>query len=213
MDPLSDYISSLFAREDDVLLSLREEGDRSGLPPAAISPEVGRLLQVLLRSVGAQRILEVGTLGGYSAIWMARALPPGGHVVTIECEPTHVAFAKRAVDRAQLSEVIEIREGRALDLLPALDGERFDVTLLDADPAPLPTYLDWALRLTRVGGLIIADGALRGVRAPADRDDDATRGVREFTRRFASDPRITGIIIPSHGGIAVGVVGPAKGGP
>jgi predicted O-methyltransferase YrrM len=204
MDPLSDYIASLFAREDDVLLSLREEADRSGLPPTAISPEVGRLLQVLLKSIAAERVLEVGTLGGYSAIWMARALPPNGKVVTIEREAMHARFARRVVQRAGLDSVIEVVEGRALDLLPAFDGEQFDAIFLDADAAPLPTYLDWALRLTRGGGLILADDALRGARGA---DDDDARGVREFSRRFASDPRITGIIVPTHGGMAIGLVG------
>jgi predicted O-methyltransferase YrrM len=207
VDRVSRYIASLFAPEDALLVALREEADRSGLPPTSISPEIGRFLQVLLSAVAATRVLEVGTLGGYSAIWMARALPAEGTLVTIERDEHHAAFAERYIRRAGLSGVVSVRCGRALDVLPALDGERFDAIFLDADKQPLPTYLEWALRLVRPGGLIIADNALLGGRA-ADRAaaDGDTAAVREFNRRFATEPRITGIIVPAHDGLAVGVV-------
>jgi predicted O-methyltransferase YrrM len=208
MDPIGAYISSLFAVEDPLLLELRDEADRAGLPPIAISADTGRLLQVMLRAVGALRVLEIGTLGGYSAIWMARVLPPDGRLLSLEIEPAHAAFARRYFERAELADRIEVRVGRAVDLLPTLDGQLFDVAFLDADKAPLPTYLDWALRLVRPGGLIIADNALRGGRVMDERvTDDSTRGVREFNRRFAAHPRVTGIIVPTHDGVAIGVVG------
>ena len=206
-DPIGSYVSALFAPEDETLLALREEADRTGLPPIAISADTGRLLQVLLRAIGARRVLEVGTLGGYSAIWMARALPADGHLLSLEMDDRHVAFARRYIERAGVETLVDVRVGRALDVLPSLDGERFDAVFLDADKAPLPTYLEWALRLVRRGGLIIADNALWGGRVyDPSVDDEATRGVREFNRRFASDPRITGIIVPTHDGVAVGVV-------
>src|SRR5690349_4058528 len=123
-DRAGDYIVGLFGAEDELLASLREEADRTGLPPIAISADEGRLLQVLLTSIGARRVLEVGTLGGYSAICMARALPPGGKLLSIEIEDKHAAFARRYVERAALTDRIEVRLGRALDVLPALDGER-----------------------------------------------------------------------------------------
>jgi predicted O-methyltransferase YrrM len=206
-DEVEEYLTSLFGREDEALLSLREEADRTGLPPIAVSPDTGRLLQVLLRAVGARCVLEVGTLGGYSAIWMARALPPDGRLVTIELDEAHAAFACRHLERAGVSDRVDVRVGRALDLLPSLDGERFDAIFLDADKEPLPTYLDWALRLVRSGGLVIADNALWGGRVVDRRvDDEATRGVREFNRRLATDPRITGIVVPTGDGVAVGVV-------
>ncbi|HEX3868194.1 MAG TPA: O-methyltransferase, partial [Gemmatimonadaceae bacterium] len=176
------------------------------LPPIAISADEGRLLQVLLVAINARRVLEVGTLGGYSAICMARALPPAGRVTSIEIDPAHAAFARRYVDRAGLSERVEIREGRALDVLPALDGERYDAMFLDADKEPLPTYFDWALRLVRPGGLIIGDNALWGGRVYENDDDATTRAVREFNRRMASDPRVLSIIVPTHDGVAVAVV-------
>lgn len=207
-DGTSDYLAALFAPEDSTLLALREEADRSGLPPISISPDEGRLLQVLLRAVGARRVLEVGTLGGYSAIWMARALPPDGRLLTLEIEPGHAEFARRHLARAGVADRVEVRVGRALDLLPALDGERFDAVFLDADKEPLPTYFDWALRLLRPGGVLIADNALWGGRVLDGRvDDDATRAVREFNRRLATDPRVTGIVVPTHDGVGIGIVG------
>jgi predicted O-methyltransferase YrrM len=206
-DRVGDYVSRLFAAEDEVLASLREEADRTGLPPISISADTGRLLQVLLLAIGARRVLEVGTLGGYSAIWMARALPADGRLVSIELDPRHAEFAARYIRRAGCDGAVEIRVGRALDVLAALDGERFDAIFLDADKEPLPTYFEWGLRLVRRGGLIIADNALWGGRVVDDRvDDDATRGVRELNRRMATDPRVAGILVPTHDGVAVGVV-------
>jgi caffeoyl-CoA O-methyltransferase len=206
-DKAGEYISGLFGAEDELLASLREEADRTGLPPIAISADEGRLLQVLLTAIGARRVLEVGTLGGYSAICMARALPPGGKLLTIEIDEGHAAFARRYIERAALSDRVEIRVGRALDVLPSLDGERFDAVFLDADKEPLPTYFEWGLRLVRPSGLLIGDNALWGGRVYENENaDDRTRGVREFNRRMATDPRVLGIIVPTHDGVAVAVV-------
>jgi predicted O-methyltransferase YrrM len=212
-DGTGDYLAALFAPEDETLLALREDADRNGLPPISISPDEGRLLQVLLRAVGARRVLEVGTLGGYSAIWMARALPRDGRVLTLEIEPKHADFARRYLVRAGVADRVEVRVGRALDILPALDGERFDAVFLDADKEPLPTYFEWALRLLRPGGLLVADNALWGGKVLDDRvHDDATRAVREFNRRLATDPRITGIVVPTHDGVGIGIVAGAPAG-
>jgi caffeoyl-CoA O-methyltransferase len=206
-DPAGEYIAGLFAREDDLLASLREEADRSGLPPISITPDEGRLLQVLLTAIGARRVLEVGTLGGYSAIWMARALSPTGSLLSLEIDAGHADFARRYLRRAGLEPRVEIRVGRALDLLPALDGEKFDAMFIDADKEPLPTYFDWGLRLVRPGGLLIADNALWGGRVfDPTIEDSATSGVREFNRRLATDPRVTGIVVPTHDGVAIAVV-------
>jgi predicted O-methyltransferase YrrM len=206
-DRAGDYIAGLFGVEDELLASLREEADRTGLPPISISADEGRLLQVLLTSIRARNVLEVGTLGGYSAICMARALPAASRLLTIEIDEQHAEFARRYVQRAELSDRIEVRVGRALDVLPSLDGEQFDAMFLDADKEPLPTYFEWALRLVRPGGLIIGDNALWGGRVySADENDERTRGVREFNRRLATDPRVLGIIVPTHDGVAVAVV-------
>ena len=206
-DRAGDYIVGLFGAEDELLASLREEADRTGLPPIAISADEGRLLQVLLTAINARRVLEVGTLGGYSAICMARALPPGGRLVSIEINEDHASFARRYIAHAGLTDRVEVRVGRALDVLPALDGERFDAVFLDADKEPLPTYFEWGLRLVRPGGLIIGDNALWGGRVyENDETDDKTTGVREFNRRMATDPRVLSIIVPTHDGVAVAVV-------
>jgi len=210
VDHLSEYIVSLFAPEDELLGALREEADRTGLPPSSISPDAGRFLQVLLHAVRARRVLEVGTLGGYSAIWMARALPPDGRLVSIERDAHYAAFAERYVERAGLSAVVNVRRGRALDLLPSLDGEEFDLAFLDADRAPLLVYFEWALRLVRPGGLIVAHNALLGGRVAnheARDDDEDLRGVRTFNARIASDARVTSILIPAYDGFVVAVVG------
>ena len=206
-DRVDEYIASLFARDDDVLAALREAADREGLPPISISAVTGRLLQILLCAVRAERVLEVGTLGGYSGIWMARALPASGRLVTIELDERHAEFARGYFARAGLESRIDLRVGRALDVLPAFDGERFDAIFLDADKEPLPTYFDWALRLLRPGGLLIADNALWGGRVlDPETADEGTRGIREFNRRLASDQRVTGTIVPVGDGLAVGVV-------
>ena len=209
MDHLSDYIIGLFAPEDEVLAALREEADRTGLPPASVSPDAGRFLQVLLRAASASRVLEVGTLGGYSAIWMARALPPDGVLVTIERDDRYAAFAERYVERAGLARVVAVRRGRALDVLPALDGQEFDLVFLDADRAPLPTYLEWALRLVRPGGLIVAHNALlagRVASAGAAADDEDVRAAREFNARIATDARLSSILVPAYDGLVVAAV-------
>src|SRR5947209_3846123 len=206
-DRTGDYISSLFAPEDELLVSLREEADRTGLPPISVSADEGRLLQVLLASIGARRVLEVGTLGGYSAIWMARAQPADGELVSIEIEPRHAEFARRYIERAGLSDRVEIRVGRALDVLPSLDGEQFDAVFIDADKEPMPTYFEWAVRLLRPGGLVIADNTLWGGKVFDDAEnDEKTKAVREFNRRMASDPRILSILVPTHDGVAIGVI-------
>jgi len=206
-DRVDEYIASLFARDDDVLAALREAADREGLPPISISAVTGRLLQILLSAIGATRVLEVGTLGGYSAIWMARGLPEAGRLVTIEVDERHAEFARRYFARAGLDHRIDLRIGRALDVLPAFDGERFDAIFLDADKEPLPTYFDWALRLLRPGGLLIADNALWGGRVlDPETADEGTKGVREFNQRMANDDRVRGTIVPVGDGLAVGVV-------
>jgi len=210
VDHLSEYSVTLFAPEDELLGALREEADRSGFPPASIAPDAGRFLQVLLRTIAARRVLEVGTLGGYSAIWMARALPAGSSLVTIERNDRFAAFAERYVERAGLASVVTVRRGRALDVLPSLDGEEFDFVFLDGDRVPLPTYLDWALRLVRPGGMIAAYNALLGgrvVTAGLNVEDEELRALREFNLRIANDPRLTSILVPAYDGLVVAVVG------
>ena len=206
-DQINEYITGLFAQEDELLRELRDEAARAGLPAISVPPETARFLQVLVQASNASRVLEVGTLGGYSAIWMARAMGEGGSILSLEIDPEHASFARRYIERAGLSHAIEVRVGPALQLLPTLDGEKFDIVFLDADKEPLPTYLDWALRLLRPGGLVIADNTLRGgkVADPAE-NDDQLRAIREFNRKLASNSRLTALVVPIGDGVAVGVV-------
>lgn len=206
---LSGYTRRLFAREDEVLEELRYEIARQELPEIYISPEQGRLLQVLLASVEARAVLEIGTLGGYSAIWMARALPPDGVLVTIENREERAAFARDFVGRAGLEAVIQVRVGEALNVLKRLDDEdaRFDAVFIDADKERYGEYLDWALALVRPGGLILGDNAYQAGRiVDDDPDSEAVAAMQAFNERLADDPRLVSTIIPIRDGLTVSVV-------
>lgn len=208
-DGLSGYVRHLFAREDTVLEELRQESGRRGLPEISISAEVGRLLQVLLAASGARRVLEIGTLAGYSAIWMARALPPDGRVVSLEIDQDRAELARSYVERAGLGERVEIRCGDAADLLPELEraGARFDAVFIDADKESYGTYLDHALVLVRPSGLILADNAFWSGRVlEPDPEDESTRAVQAFNRRLAEDRRLIATLLPVRDGLAVAVV-------
>jgi caffeoyl-CoA O-methyltransferase len=203
------YVEHLFAPEDSILDELRRESERRGLPAISISAEVGRLLQVLLAAAGARRVLEIGTLGGYSAIWMARALPEAGHVLSLEIDPERAELARSFVARAGLQDRIEIRTGDALAVLPELGraGERFDAIFIDADKESYGTYLDHALALVRPGGLILADNAFRsGAVLEPEPDEEGTRAVQRFNRRLAGDERLLATVVPVRDGVAVAVV-------
>ena len=201
------YVKELFAPEDDLLRELRAAIAESDLPEIYISPDEGRLLQVLLRAVGARRVLELGTLGGYSAIWMARALPPDGRLITVEKRPSHAELARRFIERAGLSDRIEVRVGEATQLFPKLgEAGPFDVVFIDADKRGYPRYLEWSAEHVRPGGLVIADNAFFHGRVLDEGTDDADAlGIQEFNRRVAQSPDFTSIVVPTRDGVAVAV--------
>ena len=208
LDPVqvAEYVRALFAPEDDLLRELRVEAEQRGLPQIQISPEEGRLLQVLLTAARAGRVLEIGTLAGYSAIWMARALPQGGRLVTIEIEPAHAELAREFVTRAGLADVVDVRTGDARVLLEELDDkEPFDACFIDADKSGYPVYLQHALRLVRSGGLILGDNALWSGRVLREPESDETRAMQAFNQRLAQ-PDLLGTIVPVRDGLAVAVV-------
>lgn len=210
---LSGYVRRLFAGEDELLEELRYEISRQGLPEIYVSSEVGRLLQVLLASIGARRVLEIGTLGGYSAIWMARGLPADGRLLTVEIDPRRAAFARDFIARAELDAVVDVRVGDARAVLQELvdaGAEPFDAVFIDADKESYVEYLDRSLELVRPGGLIIADNAFREGRVLDDEPDDATRGIQAYNDRIAADDRLASTIIPVRDGVAVSVVGAAR---
>jgi predicted O-methyltransferase YrrM len=176
--------------------------DAAGLPPHAVAPNQGKLLQLLARAVRARRILEVGTLGGISAIWMARALPPNGQLVTLEADARHAAVARANVARAGLEGIVEVRVGPALDSLARLVAEAgppFDLIFLDADKPNNPQYLAWSLRLARRGTLLVADNVVRGGAVAAADDDPSAAGVRRFLALLAAEPRVSATAIQTVG--------------
>jgi predicted O-methyltransferase YrrM len=209
------YLAELFAPPEPALEAALADATAAGLPPHEVSPTQGKLLELLPRLQGARTILELGTLGGYSTIWLARALPAGGRLVTLEAEPRYAEVARRNVERAGLAEVVEIRVGAALETLPQLAAEGrgpFDLVFLDADKAGNPDYLAWALRLTRRGSLIVADNVVRGgAVADAGSRDPSVRGVRRFLELLAAEPRVTATAIQTvgakgHDGFALALV-------
>ena len=199
------YIEKLFAREDEVLTALRDAMRERSLPEIYISAMEGRFLQVLLRAVNARRVLEIGTLGGYSAIWMARALPDNGRLLSLELDPARADLAREYIDRAGLSGVVEVRTGDARAILAEFDDERFDVCFIDADKGGYPEYLTHAVRLVRPGGLILGDNALWSGKVAAEAADDDTRAIQEFNRRLAG-PDFVATILPIRDGLAVAVL-------
>ncbi len=204
-DALTAYVRELFAPEDAILRRIRERHARDGLPDIFISPEEARIIQVLLFAVRARRVLEVGTLGGYSGVWIARALPNDGALVTIERDPERAAVARDGFRAAGLLERVRIVESEALPALRSLDPP-FDAVFLDADKEPLADYFGEAVRLTRVGGLVLCDNTLSKGRVvdPEDRGGDV-EGIREYNRRSASDPRLRSALIPVRDGLTVSV--------
>lgn len=198
---LADYLAARFAREDAALAAVRARHETADLPKIHISAEEGAILHLLVRLVGARRVLELGSLGGYSGVWLARALPPGGKLVTIEGDERHAVYAREAFETAKVGDRVEVIEGAALDVLPTLTGS-FDAIFLDADKAPLPTYLEQAMRLLRVGGLLLCDNTfMHGKVADAAVDTEDVRGMRAFNDLVAADPRLVATVIPVRDGL------------
>jgi predicted O-methyltransferase YrrM len=192
------YVEGLFVPPDEALEAALRDSRDAGLPEINVSPNEGRLLQLFAELVGARRILEIGTLGGYSAIHFARALPEDGNLLSLELEQRHAEVARSNVKRAGLSESVEVRVGDARDLLAALaeDGEGpFDLVFIDADKEGYPEYLDWSLRLSRPGSLILADNTIRGG-SVLDPKDASARATRRFNERVAANPGLSGIVLP-----------------
>lgn len=202
------YVAELFAPEDEVLVELRHAMSEAALPQIYISAEEGKLLQVLLRAIGAKHVLELGTLGGYSAIWIGRALPPGGRLVTIEKRADRAELAREYISRAGLADRVEVMVGEADRLLEELAAQApFDAAFIDADKQGYPRYLEWCAVHVRPGGLVIADNALKGGRVlERDSRDPEVLGIQEFNRRVARDSRFTSIVVPTRDGVAIALV-------
>lgn len=209
---VDDYFSDLLAPSDDLLAAALAENEAGGLPAHDVSATQGKMLALFARMCSATRILEIGTLGAYSTIWMARALPLGGKVVTIEYSENHAQIARQNIERAGLTDVIDLHVGKALDVLPLLDGP-FDMIFIDADKPNNPGYIRWALRLSRPGTVIIGDNVVRGGAVADPTSEDANvKGVRQFLEIIANEPRLDATAIQTVGekgwdGFALAIVG------
>ncbi|WP_137989533.1 O-methyltransferase [Streptomyces vilmorinianum] len=188
------YFTDLLVPADDALAATLADSTAAGLPEIAVAPNQGKLLNLLVTMQGARTVLEIGTLGGYSTIWMARALPADGRMISLEYNPTHADVARANIARAGLDKIVEVRTGAALDTLPQLETEGagpFDFVFIDADKANNPHYVAWALKLSRPGTVIVVDNVVRGGKVlDADSDDPATTGTREMFELVSREPRL-----------------------
>jgi predicted O-methyltransferase YrrM len=209
------FIADLFVNPDPVLDSAMLASEKAGLPEIEVSPSYGKLLFLLTKMIGARRILEIGTLGGYSTIWMARALPEGGRLISLEFDPKHADVARKNIERAGFAKKVEVRVGKALDSLPKIEaaGEGpFDLIFLDADKPNNPAYFEWALKLSRKGSLIVADNVVRlGQLIDGKSTDPSVKGVRHFMEVIARDKRVSATAIQTvgvkgHDGFALALV-------
>ncbi|WP_437970928.1 O-methyltransferase [Sorangium sp. So ce260] len=209
------YITDLLVQPDAALDAALEASAAAGLPPINVAPNQGKLLHLLARIHGARSILEIGTLGGYSTIWLARALPAGGRLITLESEPKHADVARANLERAGLADLVELRLGRALDTLPGLAAEGrgpFDLIFIDADKPSNPDYFAWALKLSRRGSVIVIDNVVRrGAVVDPESADPNVQGVRRLHELLAAERRVSATAIQTVGskgydGLAVALV-------
>jgi predicted O-methyltransferase YrrM len=212
---VDDYISELFVPSDPALEAALNASTEAGLPAINVAANQGKLLMLLARIRGARRILEIGTLGGYSTIWLGRALPPGGRLITLEFQAKHAEVARANIARAGLADVIDVRVGRAVDSLAALAAagvEPFDFVFIDADKPGYVDYLDWSLKLTHPGSVIVADNVVRkGAIVDANSSDPDVQGMRRFNERLAAERRVDATQIQTVGtkgydGLAIALV-------
>ena len=209
------WICDHAVHSDEALRAAAEASAAGGLPQIQVDPTIGKLLNLLARMVGAQRILEIGTLGGYSTIWLARALAEDGRLITLEANPDYAKVAERNIAEAGLREVVDLRVGPALDALPKIldAGEGpFDLVFIDADKSNQDKYLSWALELTRVGSVIVGDNVVRDGRVLDQKtEDESIRGIQRFMELISAEPRIDATAIQTVGskgwdGFALGLV-------
>lgn len=192
------YIDSLFVREDDQLRAITERAEAAGLPDIQVSPGQGKLLYLLARMAGARRVLELGTLAGYSTVWLLRAVGENGHVTSVDIDPKHTEVARESVAAAGFSERCELITGRALDILPGLHGP-FDLVFLDANKDGYPAYLRHAVRLLRPGGILVADNVVRRGEVLSPAMDPMAIGAAAFNQALAEHPGLEAIILQQVG--------------
>lgn len=208
---VDDYLGEVFVPADPALDAAVKASQAAGLPEIAVAPNQGKLLNLLARLTGARSILEIGTLGGYSTIWLARALPADGHLLTLEFDPKHAEVATANIAAAGLGDLVEVRVGAALDTLPSVEGP-FDMVFVDADKINLPHYFEWALRLTKPGSLIVIDNVIRkGAVVDPSSTDPSVIGVRALNELLAKEPRVDATSLQTvgakgHDGLTIALV-------
>ncbi|MFD5245571.1 O-methyltransferase [Amycolatopsis sp. NPDC058340] len=196
---VDDYLSGVLVPSDPALEGARQASDEAGLPSIAVAPNQGKLLNLMARMIGARSILEIGTLGGYSTIWLARALPPQGRLVTLEYDPKHAEVARGNIEAAGLGGLVDVRVGKALDLLPSVEGP-IDLAFIDADKANNPAYFEASLKLVRPGGVIVVDNVVRGgAVTDAASEDPNIQGIRRLHEMIAAEPRVDATAIQTVG--------------
>ncbi len=214
-ESVDQYINDLLVDEDEALIATEISIKESDIPQISISRNQGKFLQILARLCNAKKILEVGTLAGYSTIWLARALPKDGRLITLEFDPKHARVAQTNITRAGLDPIVDIRVGKALDTLPQIDQEGigpFDFIFIDADKSPYTEYFEWALKLSRKGSLIVVDNVIReGKVLDPKSSDEMVKGVQRFNAALAKNTAVTATIIQTvgtkeHDGMAIAIV-------
>ena len=213
---VDDFVAGLLAPQDEGLEAAVAASREAGLPEIQVSPPQARLLSILARSIGARTVLEFGTLGGYSTIWLARALGPDGRLITLEASPDYAGVASASIARAGLGDIVDVRVGPALETLPALEAEGawpYDLVFIDADKVHTPDYFAWSLERTRPGGLIVADNVVRGgTLAEVGSGDETIEAQRRLHEMIAADPRVEATTIQTVGskgydGFTIALVG------
>jgi len=213
-ESVDDYVSGLFGDEDEALRKTVKSIKDENIPQISVSANQGKFLQVLARLCNAKKIVEIGTLAGYSTIWMARALPKSGKLISLELDPHHAEVAKRNISAAGLSDIVDIRLGKAMDSLQQLikeDAGPFDMIFIDADKPPYKEYFELSLKLARPGTLIIADNVIRDGKVLLDKTDEMAEGAKRFNAALAGNNAVTATIIQTvgtkeHDGMAIAVV-------
>jgi predicted O-methyltransferase YrrM len=200
---VDDYISNLLAPQDQILMETIASLDKAGMPQHSISANQGKFLQIMMQACNAKKVLELGTLGGYSTIWMARALPAAGKVITIEANGHHSIVAKKNISNAGLLDKVDLRVGKALDILPQLLSEKngpFDFIFIDADKPPYVEYFEYALKLSRAGTIIVCDNVIReGKILDEHSNDEAVKGVQRFNKMLATNDLVSSTILQTFG--------------
>ncbi len=193
------YYEDLMVRSDPRFNKIIEASNEAGLPPISITSSLGKLLELLVRFLGARRVLEIGTLGGYSTAWLAQGMPPGGKLITLEIDSEHAAVAQRNLSQFEFSSLVDIRVGDALDSLRTLDKDRegpFDLIFIDANKSQYSEYLDWSIKLSRPGTAIIADNVVRrGNIINENSEDLSVKGIRNFNLKVSNEPRLRATVL------------------